>query len=195
MYLAPICSLESIRHNRADFVCLFKLDYPLATYTLNDPPSVIRTFPDLAMELVKMMSSATSDIHLASRYYEPAIGNRLLAKFAEGVSIHVLDANASGVSLEERMRAAMTHDVKNRQLMSRLLDSKNAIIRAHRLPYSFVVVDRRLCGVELTDPRNPDNFQCAVRLENSELAEELIGMFESLAQSVLGNPHVSSPVM
>lgn len=183
MYLAPICCLDSIRHNRANLEGSLKRGCLLATYTTNDSLAVIRTYPELAIELVKMMSSANNEIYLAPRYYEPSIGNRILAKFSEGVSVHVLDANVCGVSFEERIRVAMLHDSKNRKLMSEFLNSNETIMRADNLPYSFVVVDRRYCGLELTDPRNPETFFCALRFESAELAEELIGMFESLVQS------------
>ena len=146
---------------------------------------LIRTYPELARELVKMISSATREIYIAPRYYEPAIGSRLLAKFAEGVSIHVLDSNACGVRFEERIRVALTHDAKNRELMQKLLDSPGTIVKTEDLPYSFAVVDGKYCGVELTNPNNPDNFSLALKLESSELAKELIGMFESLAGSTI----------
>lgn len=144
---------------------------------------LFRTYPELALELVKMMSSAQSEIYLASRYYEPAIGNKILAKFAEGIPVHLLDANMSGVSFEDRIRVAMVHDEKNRNLMSAFLNSDNSVIRTNYLPYSFGVIDRKYCGVEMADPRNPDDFYCALKFESKDVAEELINMFESLARS------------
>ena len=107
----------------------------------------------------------------------------MLAKFAEGVSVHLLDANVCGVSFEERIRAAMAYDAKNGKLMSEFLNSNDTIMKASSLPYSFGVIDRKFCGLELVDPRNPDNFFCALKCESGELAEELIGMFESLTRS------------
>lgn len=164
----------------------------MATYAVNESVVVFRTYPELALELVKMMSFAKSEIYLASRYYEPSIGNKVLAKFAEGVPVHLLDANVSGTSFEERIRAAMAHDSKNRNIMSEFLNSNQTITRATNLPYSFGVIDGKYCGIELTDPINPDNFFCALKLESSDLAEKLINMFESLASSALvGKPNSS----
>ena len=143
--------------------------------------TVIRSYPELARELANMISNARTEIYLASRYYEPAVGSKLLAKFAEGVAIHVIDGNSSGVSFEERIRTASAYDSKNRGLILKLLDSPDAIIRVRRLDYSFIVVDGKYCGFELIDPANPDDFNCALRYDDSELAEVLIHTFQNLA--------------
>ncbi len=147
------------------------------------PTKVISTYPDLARELVKMISSAEREIYVAPRYYEPAIGSKILAKFAEGVAVHMLDQNPSGVGFEERLRAASVHDSKNRDLILKYLDAPDSIIRVEKFDYSFVVVDGRSCGVEIVDPANPDNFCCAIKLESTTLAAQLIGIFESIARS------------
>ena len=147
----------------------------------SNTPVLIRTYPELARELFSAISRAKSEIYIASRYYEPAIGSKLLEKFAEGVSIHVLDSNSSGVTLEERIRSASTHDSKNRSLMLRLLDTPNSFSTTSKLNYSFSIVDGKYCGLELIDPENPDNFTSALKLENTELANQLIAIFQNLA--------------
>ncbi|MCL4517763.1 MAG: hypothetical protein M1587_01035 [Thaumarchaeota archaeon] len=145
--------------------------------------ALIRSYPELARELLRLISSARREIYLAPRYYEPAIGSKLLAKFAEGVSIHLLDTNACGVYFEERIRTALTHETKNRELMLRLLNTPDAILQCERLDYSFVVVDGKYCGFELVNPSNPDEFNLAVKLESVELAVELIHVFNNLAHN------------
>ena len=132
---------------------------------------LIRTYPELARELAAMVSSAKSEIYLASRYYEPAIGSRLLSKFAEEIAVHILDGNSSGISFEERIRVASNYDSKNKSLMLKMLDTSNVITSLERLEYSFIVVDGKHCGVELINPASPDDFYCALKLESTELAK------------------------
>ena len=143
---------------------------------------LIRSYPELARELVGIISNARDEIYLASRYYEPAVGSKILQKFAEGVTVHVLDGNSSGVSFEERIRIASTYDIKNRALMLKLLDAPDAIIRSDTLHYSFIVVDGKFCGFELIDPANPDDFNCALRIDDVDLAKVLIHNFDELAR-------------
>ncbi len=144
---------------------------------------IIQTYPDLARELVKMISSAQREIYIAPRFYEPAIGSRMISKVAEGVSIHMLDANPSAVAFEKRLRAAGTHDLKTRELISKFLDQPNSVVQVKRLDYSFLVVDGHSCGIEIVNPTNPDDFFCAIKLESASLAKELITIFHSLANT------------
>ncbi len=144
---------------------------------------MIRSYPQLAREVVSMISSASKEIYLASRYYEASIGSRLLAKFSEGVILHILDGNSSGISFEERIREASKFDTKNRSLMLQLLESPNVRIGSCKLDYSFLVVDRRFCGFEVTNPANPDEFNFGVKLEDSEIAKSLIVTFQNLMGS------------
>lgn len=148
---------------------------------------IIKTYPDLARELAKMMSFAKREVFLAPRYYEPAITSKLLSKFVEGVSIHMLDAKACGLALEDRLRAASSHDEKNRELILRFLGAPETLIKVEKLDYSFVVVDGHACGIELVNPVSPDNFYCAIRVESVPLAKELIGIFNDLANSRIRN--------
>jgi hypothetical protein len=145
--------------------------------------TVIPTYEDLARNLRQILSTAQSEVFLASRYYEPAIGSILFAKFSEGVKLHLLDSNSSGTSLEKRLRMASTYDTKNRDLILKMLDTPDLFAHVERLDYSFIVVDGKKCGVELVNPANPDNFSCALKLENENLARELVKIFHGLAES------------
>ena len=113
-----------------------------------DSVTIIRNYPELARNVYSTITSAKSEIYLATRYYEPSIGSVLLSKFAEGVSLRILDANPSGMSFEYRLRAASLHDAKNRELFLKMLDTPSVITSVERVDFSFVVVDGRQCGFE-----------------------------------------------
>ena len=140
----------------------------------------------MAYTVYSLISSASKEIFLAPRYYEPSVGSKLLSKFAEGVILHILDANAAGIAFDKRLRIASTHDTQNRNLIMKMLDTPGIITKVERLDYSFIVVDGRQCCFELIDPTNPDNFYCALKLDNPELAKKLIGVFEGLAKTEYG---------
>lgn len=146
-----------------------------------NPIVLIKTYSDLARELARMMSLAQKEIFLAPRYYEPAITSKLFSKFVEGVSIHMLDAKACGLTLEERLREASTHDEKNSELILKFLATPDTLIKVQRLDYSFVVIDGHSCGIELVNQANPDNFYCAIKVDNAPIANALIGIFKDLA--------------
>ncbi len=159
----------------------------------HDSVTVTQTFADLARSVSLMISSARREIFFAPRYYEPAIGNKILTKFSEGVTLHVLDANTCGVAFEKRLRSASLHDTKNRDLILKMLDMPDLISEVERLDYSFIVVDGRHCCIELVNPASPDNFNCALTLESEDLGRELIRIFYSLAQSGRVSKSSSAP--
>jgi hypothetical protein len=144
---------------------------------------LIQSYPDLACEVLKMISSATREIYIAPRYYEPALGSRALEKYAEGVSFHMLDSNACGVAFKKRLSLASAHDNKNRGAILKLVDAPDGLVSVEKIDYSFIVVDGRYCCVELINPVNPDEFYCALKIESESLGEKLIGIFRSIAGS------------
>lgn len=148
-----------------------------------DSVRIIRNYQELARNLFSMISSAKSEIYLAARYYEPSIGSLLLTKFAEGVTLRILDSNPSGIGFEDRLRSASQHDTKNRELILKMLAISNTITRVNRLDFSFIVVDGSECGFELVNPVKPDDFALAMKVSNPELAKELILVFQSIAES------------
>jgi hypothetical protein len=158
-----------------------------------DSTTVIRSYPDLARNLYSMISAAKNEIHLAPRYYEPSIGSVLLSKFAEGLTLRILDSNPSGISFEDRLRTVAQHDTKNRDLILKILATPKIITRVNRLDFSFAVVDGRQCGFELVNPTNPDNFTLALKVDSPDLAKELILVFESMVASAERSKRVTTP--
>jgi hypothetical protein len=142
---------------------------------------LIQSYAELASGVVRMISDAKREIHLASRYYEPLIGSKLIAKFGEGLNINVLDGNSSGTSFEERIREASKFDTERRSLLRELLDSPKVTLRSCRLDYSFIVVDGQRCGFEVLNPLNPHDFNFAIEISDTEIAKNLIGIFHDLS--------------
>ena len=149
----------------------------------NASTKLIRSYPELASELVGMISSARREIYLASRYYEPLIGGKLLTKFMEGVSVNILDGNSSGISFEQRILEAGRYLTENRNAMREFLESPKVKIRSCKLDYSFIVIDGRECGFEVLNPASPDEFNFAIELDDTEVATNLIGIYQALLRS------------
>ena len=185
MYLAPIQYPKSVPLIASLFPNYSQLLAKQLENTTLDTRSVtvIKDYADLARHLRQMVSLSKNEIYLAPRYYEPAVGSTVLTKFAEGVGIHILDSDVCGVSFEKRLRTASIHDTKNRELILRFLEAPNLLTEVERLDYSFIVVDGKLCGIELINPASPDDFSSAIRVESEELAQELVKIFNGIAES------------
>ena len=146
---------------------------------------VLDSYQEVVRTTLDGIGNATSEIHLASTYYEPIIGNKLVEKFAQGVHLNILDGNPSGTSFVERIREAARADPKKRDLLYSLLESPNVKIGKANIQYSFFVLDRFHCGVELMHPLNPSQFNLGFTVDSSKLAEKLIQQFETVISGAL----------
>ena len=139
---------------------------------------VWNSYQALVRSTLNLVGLAKVEVHLASTYYEPIIGSKLVEKFAQGISLNVLDGNPSGTTFVERIREAARIDSKNRDILNALLESPRVKIRNAGIRYSFIVVDRVHCGFELLDPLVPTQFNMAIQIDDVGLAEKLIEQFE-----------------
>jgi predicted transcriptional regulator len=148
------------------------------------PIKIISTYEELIKEVLRLIELARTEIHIASRYHEPQVSKRLIEKFAEGVSLNILDGNPSGTSLVSRLQAASTASNPATQALVRaVLESPRVRIRNLPLEYSLVVVDRLYCGFEQVNPLNPHEFNLAVEFGDAELSQRMVVLFERLWNS------------
>ncbi len=144
--------------------------------------TVFSTYDDLVKESLRLISSAKSEIFIASRYFEPDVSNLLLEKFKEGVALNILDGNPSGATLVSRLRAALDNP-ESRSLAEAVLNSSKVRIKRSTLEYSFIVVDGENCGVEIVNPLNPQEFNLAIELSDKKLSQKMINLFEDQCKS------------
>ena len=151
-------------------------------YSNNSNFRILKSYDEIVRTVVDLVQLAREEIYLASRYYEPVVGNNLVQKFAEGISLNILDGNPSGTTFVDRIREAARFPTRERDLLKTLLDSPKVRIERAKIEYSFIVVDRFHCAFELHNPLNPTQFYKAIRIDESELADTLIELFNESLQ-------------
>jgi hypothetical protein len=159
------------------------------------PARVIGSYPELVEALLKLLDIAKTEVHIASRFYEPSVGSALVAKFAGGVSLNILDGNPSGTVLVERIRQAASVDTKNRDPLLKFLDSPRVKIASGGLGFSFAIVDRRYCGIELVNPLNPSEFFAAAEFEDGQFAARMIEIFNDVMSKAPENKEIKQRTM
>lgn len=157
---------------------------------------IMRTFDDLVRELVLEVKSASKEIYLASRYYDPSVSQAIVERFAAGVKVNILDGNPTGTSLMARIQSVLraSTDPSMAALALALAKSPNSRIRSTRLYLSFVVVDRERCGIEIPHPINPQEFNMAIGIQDREFSSLLIGHFEELWKKA-EEPKIETEIM
>jgi len=145
----------------------------------HEPIKIIKKYEDLAKEVLNLIDSAKTEIFIASRYYEPQVSLRLMRKFSEGVSLHILDGNPSGTPLQTRLEAALK-DPKTQHIAKAMLESPKVRLKNKLLTSSFIIIDGEYCGFEIVDPLKPHEFNLAVEFRDKEISQKMKTQFENL---------------
>jgi hypothetical protein len=103
--------------------------------------SVIETFDNLIVEVLKVLGNAEKEIYFATRYHDPHISGKVFELFGKGVTIHILDGNPEQISVENRL-AAIIRTPPNREtaeLVRKIARSTRFDLkRFPELPISFI---------------------------------------------------------
>ncbi len=144
------------------------------------PTKNLTSYGELVEGFLDMLESAKEEAYVASRYYEPLIGSKLVEKFAVGTKLHILDGNPSGISLSERIRQVARVSTRSKELLTKFLESPNVTLETAELEFSLAVMDRKNCGFEVTDPRNQNEFNYAIQFTDEKMATTLIETFHKI---------------
>lgn len=151
--------------------------------------AVIKDFNRLIIETMKLMENAQKEVYFASRYHDPHVASKTFEKFAQGVTLHILDGNPEPISVENRLNAILrtppnreTFELINNMIKSSRFDLK----KATTLPASFLVVDGIQVIYETINYANPEQFTVALaHYDDSYLGQQFIKYFELLSKDSL----------
>ncbi len=146
------------------------------------PVTTVKEYKDLVALLAAGIRGAKTEIYLASRFYDPEVGKALIERFAANVKIKILDGNPASSTMANRMQAVLkaSQDPRMEALVLAMMKSPNFQMRTAELEYCFAVVDGVRCGVEVTDPSRPQDFNLALAFDDRTFGARLVGQFEQL---------------
>ncbi|HEX2014809.1 MAG TPA: hypothetical protein VLA68_06245 [Nitrososphaera sp.] len=148
--------------------------------------SVIKDYSRLVIEVTKLLESAESEVHLATRYHDPHFSKLLFSKVSSGMTLHMLDGLPEQISVENRLNAVLrtppnkeTFDMVNSIIRSPRFDLKRISLTA-----SFMVVDGTTVCYETTNYTSPEQFTLAIsHYDDPYLAQRFISYYNSLAEN------------
>lgn len=148
--------------------------------------SIVKRFESLIPEVIKVLDNAEKEVYFATRYHDPHISNKVIEKFGNYLSMHILDGNPEQISVENRL-AAIIRRPPNRemaQLEKDILKSPRFDLkRLATLPVSFMVVDGIQIVYETVNYINPEQFTIVVsKYDDTYMAQRFIEYFKLLAQ-------------
>ena len=146
--------------------------------------NIVKDFNSLVIEVIKLLYNAHREIFFASRYHDPSVSARMIEKFNEGISLHILDGNPDAISFENRINAILRTPPNNETLQSvkKMLRSAHFELKKKDIPASFLVVDGQHVVYESVNFNDPEQFTVGIAAYNDPyLAQRFINYFKLLA--------------
>ena len=147
---------------------------------------VVNQYDDLIVEVLKVLDNAEKEVYFATRYYDPHVSAKIFEKFANGVTIHILDGNPEQISVESRL-AAIIRTPPNREtaeMVKKITKSTRFDLkRLPELPLSFMVVDGIQVVYDTVNFINPEQFTIAIsKYDDAYMAQRFIEYFKLLSK-------------
>ena len=140
---------------------------------------VIKTYEELVDATVEVTERAVEKIYLATRFSEARAIEAGWRAIRRGVKIRVIDGDTGKFGRLKLVRMMLTNP-KAIRLLYEVLHSNQSEIRHRDIPFSFVVVDDRVCCFEVINPAM-NGFFAAIRFEDNEnIKKKLMKSFYNL---------------
>lgn len=152
---------------------------------------VTKSYDDMVSKVLQIVEFAQNEIILMGRFRNDHIINMLLKKANMGVSVKVL-ADTNTVKTFFENETDVLRDDKNKK--ERITTVSNPFYpskvdrRYIETPFSLLLVDGKIVGMEVVDTYHPKNFLMAAFMEDSSLCSSMRNTFDNLWKKASTNP-------
>ncbi|MHB8545787.1 MAG: hypothetical protein ACYDAJ_03380 [Nitrosotalea sp.] len=150
-----------------------------------------RSYDDMISKVLQVIEFAQKEIILMGRFRNDHIINMLLKKANMGVSVKVLaDTNTVQGFFENESNALVDDKNKKERIdtVSNPFYPSKVDRRYIETPFSLLLVDGKLVGMEMVDIYNMKNFLMAVFMEDAYLCSSMRSLFDDLWKKANMNP-------
>jgi len=144
------------------------------------PVKMADTWEKVVDDVVEYVNQATESIYFATQYADLRAIEAVLRAGQRGVKLNFIsngkDLVTRGLKLFSKI--ALTHPQYFKVLFD-ILNSSDLRVRYTNVPYTFIVIDRKIAMVEVVKPSSK-KFLASFFFHNPRLAEKLIESFEEL---------------
>jgi len=144
------------------------------------PVRMADTWEKVVEDVVEYINQATESIYFATQYIDLRTIEAVLRAGERGVKLYCLSKKKNQVLEGIKMfsKLAFTHP-KYFKVIFKMLNSDNLQARYADVPYTFIVIDKKIVMIEVVKPSSQDFF-LSFFFHNPRLAKKLIESFEEL---------------
>ncbi|CUR51412.1 conserved protein of unknown function [Nitrosotalea devaniterrae] len=157
----------------------------------NNNSVIAKSYDDMVSKVLQVVEFAQKEIILMGRFRNDHIINLLLKKANMGVSVKVLADTNTVKTFFENETAALREDKNKKERIDTVSNPfyPSKVDRRYvETPFSLLLVDEKLVGMEIVDTYNPKNFLMAVFMEDPSLCKSMRSTFDGLWKKASTNP-------
>ena len=144
------------------------------------PVRMADTWDKVVNDVVEYIDNATESIYFATQYVDLRVIDAIFRAGQRDVKLNFISRGegqiSKGLKLFSKIALAHPHYFK---ILFQIVNSPNFRIRYADVPYTFIVIDRKIVMVEVVKPSSK-KFFVSFFFHNSRLAKKLIESFEEL---------------
>ncbi len=144
--------------------------------------SIYKTWNDLSLYFSITIETMQSEAYIATRYFDFRVAEIGLRAAARGCALRILHSPRSGLSTKLQVLGNLMTHPKALGIFRKIPSSANVSIGEGDLPFSFVVIDSRIVGLEIVNKDNPEAFFLGVEFESPILASRMINYFNEISK-------------
>lgn len=152
---------------------------------------VTKSYDDMVSKVLQIVEFAQKEIVLMGRFRNDHIINMLLKKANMGVSVKVLADTNTVKTFFENETDVLREDKNKKERITTVSNPfyPSKVDRRYvETPFSLLLVDGKIVGMEVVDTYNPQNFMMAIFMEDSSLCSSMRNTFDNLWKKASTNP-------
>ena len=150
---------------------------------------VVDTYKDLVKTVSEVVAKAEEEIVFTSRYTEFEVADKVYDAINNNVRLLYIDGDKRNLSSKLNIiRMIFAHPRAVRTFYEAINNPNVKIAYYPDLPYSFLVVDRKVGALEIVNPVTK-KFVFAIFFEDPDLCKKLIQVFDDLMKASMEHPY------
>jgi hypothetical protein len=148
-----------------------------------DPLKFFDNWNELSMDVSMEIETMKNTLLVASRYVDFRTADAALRAAKRGCKVAILHSPRNGLSTKfQLMGNLMTHP-KALTVFKELTAHPGVTLCETIVPYSFLVIDSQVVGLEIVNPEDPYSFFFGLKFRNESLAGKIATHFDALARN------------
>jgi hypothetical protein len=144
--------------------------------------SIYKTWNDLSLQFSMLIEAMQSEAYIATRYFDFRVAEVGLRAASRGCALKILHSPRSGLSTKLQVLGNLMTHPKALGIFRKIPSSANVSMAEVHLPFSFVVIDSRIVGLEIVNNDNAEAFFLAAEFDSCTLAAKMVNYFNEVSK-------------